>query len=441
MTNQYSPAEIRINRRHAIRVGGLSVLGLGLSDYFSLQRLQASANQAKAKSCILIWLEGGPSHLEMFDPKPDAPIEVRGPMESIATSITGIRINECMQQTSQLMEDLAIIRSVTSPLGEHNFGTHYLMTGYKPTPALEYPYIGSVIAQTSQQDTVLPPNIAIPRFTNNISGNGFLPSAAQPFSIGGNPQRQDFKVRDLDFYNGLNIPRIDRRRKIVAAFDQFTAQRDLSSDANDSDLERAFNLLSSEQAKAAFNLSEESAETRNRYGMGDPVGQSCLLARRLIQRGVPFVTVNNAGWDTHANIDNLKKRYATDRNAKLPSFDRALAALITDLKQSGMLSETLVVVMGEFGRTPKVNPNGGRDHWPRVFSIAMAGGGIRGGQIYGTSNPLGEFPKDHPVTPADITSTIFTLLGIDPSYELHTIDGRPVRVAPDHANVIRPLIG
>jgi len=389
----------------------------------------------------LLWLEGGPSHLEMFDPKPDAPVEVRGPMDSIATTIPGVRLNECLSQTANAMEDVALIRSVTSPLGEHNFGTHYLLTGYQPTPALEYPAICSTVAQVRKQQGVLPPNIAIPRFSNNISGNGFLSASTQPFAVGGNPQRPDFKVRDLNYYPGLNLSRIDRRKKLVNAFDQFTSNGDASLNGLDPDLERAFNLLTSDNAKAAFNLKDEPQHIRNRYGMSDPIGQSCLLARRLVQRGVPFVTVNSPGWDTHNNIDTLKKRYSTDRNAKLPSFDRAFSALIMDLKDKGMLQDTLVLVMGEFGRTPKVNSNGGRDHWPRVFSIAMAGGGVSGGQVYGNSNALGEFPLDNPVTPADITATVLSLLGVDPAHELHTTDGRPVRVTPDTAQVIKPLLG
>ena len=419
-------------------LAGLTAIGLDLPKLLAVRAANASAQE---KRCILLWLEGGPSHLEMFDPKPDAPAEVRGPMDSVATTIPGVRLNECLSQTADIMQDVALVRSVTSPLGEHNFGTHYLLTGYQPTPALEYPAICSTVAQVRKQQGILPPNIAIPRFSNNIRGNGFLPASTQPFAVGGNPQRPDFKVRDLDYYPGLNLSRVDRRKKLVNAFDQFTSEEDASLSGLDPDLERAFNLLTSDNAKTAFNLKDEPQEIRNRYGMSDPIGQSCLLARRLVQRGVPFVTVNSPGWDTHNNIDTLKKRYATDRNAKLPSFDRAFSALITDLKNKGMLQDTLVLVMGEFGRTPKVNANGGRDHWPRVFSIAMAGGGVAGGQVYGNSNALGEFPQDNPVTPADIAATVFTLLGIDPAHELHTSDGRPVRVTPDNAQVIKPLIG
>ena len=436
-----------ISRRDIIRIGGLSALGLGLGDLFGLQaRAGENAPKAKARSCILVWLDGGPSHLEMFDPKPTAPEEVRGPLGTIETNVNGIRVNECLERTATVMDKLAIVRSMTSPLGEHNFGTHYMMTGYKPTPALEYPTMGATLASVRNMESVLPPHISVPAFSvggGQLSGNGFLPSATAPFSVGGNPQRPNFQVRDLDFYKGLDLSRLDRRRQIVNAFDEFSRAKDASgSSVENKDLERAYNLIASKEAKAAFNLGEESSAVRNRYGFGggNGIGQSCLMARRLVERGVPFVTVNSNGWDTHQNIKNLKERYPGDRNAHLPSFDRAISALIGDLADRRMLDETLVVVMGEFGRTPKINSNGGRDHWPNVFSVALAGGGIKGGQIIGSSDTLGEYPKDNPVTPSDLAATIYTLLGVDPAGELHTSDGRPVRIATDDASVVDALL-
>ena len=439
-----------VTRRDVIRVGGLSALGIGLGSFVHIQRSAAGSEASlpkKAKSCIVIWLDGGPSHLESFDPKPDAPEEVRGPLGTIATNLTGIRIGECLEKTATMLDKIAIIRSMTSPLGEHNFGTHYLMTGYKPTPALVYPTYGATLAHIRSQVGVLPPNIAIPNFKSstgnqNSHGNGYLPIATAPFSVGGNPDRSDFKVRDLDFYQGLDIERLDRRRQIVNAFDEFSRAKDASATASDPNLERAYNLIASNKAKSAFNLSEEPDDVRARYGKGggNGIGQSCLLARRLVERGVPFVSVNSSGWDSHVDILKLKERYPNDRNAHLPSLDRAFTALIEDLSDRGMLDETLVVVMGEFGRTPKINTRGGRDHWPNVFSVALAGGGIRGGQVIGSSDALGEYPKDQPTTPSDLAATIYTLLGIDPAHELHTGDGRPVRVSPDGSKVIRDLI-
>lgn len=443
-----------ISRRDFLRVGGLAALGLGLGDFFHLQRAFAgnSTLTAKAKSCILIWLDGGPSHLETFDPKPDAPQEVRGPLKTIPTNVTGVHISECLERTASIMDQIAIIRSMTSPLGEHSLGTQYLMTGYKPTPALEYPTFGATVAYVRSQNSqnisgdalsALPPNIAVPNFTGQLSGNGYLPSATRQFSVGGDAKRSDFKVRDLDFYQGIDIDRLSRRRQFVNALNEFSSAKDAgATTVSDPELERAYNLITSPEAKAAFTLSEEPQEIRQRYGTGgvNGIGLSCLLARRLVERGVPFVTVNHTGWDTHQDIFKLKERYPTDRNAHLPSLDRALSALIQDLTDRRMLDETLVVVMGEFGRTPKINSQGGRDHWPNVFSVMLAGGGVQGGQIIGSSDALGEFPKERPVTPSDLSATIYTLLGIDPSLELHTSDGRPVRVAPDGAKVVSELI-
>ncbi|MCR9296659.1 MAG: DUF1501 domain-containing protein [bacterium] len=445
-------------RRDVMRVGGLTAMGLGLGSFLRLQRLQAEVNPptgslplAKAKSCILIWLDGGPSHLETFDPKPEAPLEVRGPLQSIPTAVPGIRISECLPKTAEMLNHFAVVRSMTSPLGEHNFGTHYLMTGYKPTPVLEYPTFGSTLThvrglQPEAESSVLPPNIAVPSFSvggSRLSGAGYLPSVTRPFSVGSDPARADFQVQDLDFYQGLDLNRLDRRRRFVDAMDRFSQAADAGhSFSADPDLERAYNLIASPAAKQAFDLAQEPSAVRARYG-SKTIGQSCLLARRLVERGVPFVTVNDRGWDTHENLNTrLKLGYdgAKVDVGLVPSLDRALSTLVQDLEERGMLQETLVVVMGEFGRTPKLNTRGGRDHWPRVFSVALAGGGILGGQVFGSSDSVGESPRDNPVTPSDLAATIYTLLGIDPQLELQTQDGRPVRVAPYEAQVIDGLI-
>jgi len=435
-------------RRDLIRVGGLTALGLGLGDYLRHQRLAAAEAPmlVRAKSCILIWLDGGPSHLETFDPKPDAPAEVRGPLGTIATALPGVRLSEGLPRTAALLNRMTIIRSMTSPLGEHNFGTHYLMTGYKPTPVLEYPAFGSVVSHLRRASAVLPSNIAVPNFRvggSQLTGGGYLPSATQPFSVGGDPSRPNFSVRDLDFYQGLDLTRLDRRRQFVSAMNAFDhSVTKAAADGTDPDLERAFRLITSEDSKRAFKLSEEPAKVRQQYG-GKSIGQSCLLARRLIERGVPFVTVNDRGWDTHENLQTrLKDGYAGAKVGVglVPSLDLALSALLRDLEERGMLDETLVVVMGEFGRTPKLNTRGGRDHWPRVFSVVMAGGGVAAGQVIGSSDAVGESPRNRPVTPADLAATIYTLLGIDPKRELQTRDGRPVRVAPYEAKVVSELI-
>ncbi len=454
-TRSIATSASHYSRRDSLRLGALTAFGLGLGDLLRLRSAaadeQGTLHRSTAKSCILIWLDGGPSHLETFDPKPDAPSEIRGPLVSISTKIAGVRLSECLPLTAGMIDKVAIIRSMTSPLGEHNFGTHYLLTGYQPSPALEYPAIASVLAHTQSVarnllTNVLPPNIAVPDFRvggGGLTGNGYLPSATRPFAVGGDPASATFKVSDLDCYHGLDLSRIDRRRQFVQTLDEFSRGLEHSSaDSGESDLQRAFDLIANPHAKRAFDLEDEPAEVRRRYGT-KTIGQSCLLARRLVERGVPFVTVNNRGWDTHNDLQTrLKDGYTGAKVGVglIPSLDLALSALVHDLQDRRMLDETLIVVMGEFGRTPKLNTSAGRDHWPRVFSTLLAGGGVAGGQVIGSSDGVGESPKDRPITPSDLAATIYKLLGIAADAQLHTSDGRPVRIAPPQAEVIGELI-
>jgi hypothetical protein len=434
-----------LSRRDFVRIGGLSALGLSLPALLQLRSAQgAETKLAKAKSCIVIWLDGGPSHLETFDLKPDAPAEVRGPSACIPTAVDGIRICEHLPKLAERMKQAAIIRSMTSPLGEHNLGTHYLLTGYAPTPAIEYPAIGCVVGHLCGEGAVLPPHIAIPDFRvggRNLSGNGYLPASARPFSLNSDPARPDFQVPDLDFYPGTAADRIDRRRDYLAALDRLSREAD-SKESPPKQFEQAYRLLTSTSAKRAFNLNEEKPETRAAYGPRS-IGQSCLLARRLVEQGVPFVTVNNPGWDTHQNLDTQLRAGYTGAKVGvglIPSLDLAISALMDDLQDRGLLKSTLIVVMGEFGRTPKLNTSAGRDHWPRVFSVLLAGGGIQGGQVIGSSDKTGESPHEQPATPADLAATMFKLLGLDPQLTLQTADGRPIHLSRD-GRVIQKLVG
>ncbi len=427
-------------RRDVLTVGSLTTLGLSLPGWFRHQSLKGAEGNSPARtlrSCILIWLDGGPSHLETFDPKPDAPREVRGPFGTISSAVPGVAVCELLPQTAARMNDLAIVRSVTSPLGEHNFGTQYMLTGYRPTPVIEYPTYGAVLSHLQTQKPVLPHFIAMPDFRvggGRLSGQGFLPATAAPFSIGGDPARADFEVRDLEFAPGLSAARIRRRQEFVSELDRWNRSlNETKSPPESSEFEQAFRLVNSPDAKRAFDLKEEPPAVRDRYGR-KTIGQSCLLARRLIERGVPFVTVNNRGWDTHQDLVTRLKDGFTGAKVPvglIPSLDTALAALLEDLKARELLQSTLVLVMGEFGRTPKLNTSAGRDHWPRVFSVLLAGGGVRGGQVIGASDKTGESPKNRPVTPADLAHTIYHLLGIDPEREFHTPDGRPIRINRD----------
>lgn len=421
----------RMARRDSIQAGLLSWLGLSVSASRSLSGDGLSPRLASAKSCILLWLDGGPTHLETFDLKPDAPREIRGPFSPIATSVPGLHLSELLPQTALQARHLAVIRSMTSPLGEHGLANQYLMTGYQPSPVLEYPEFGSVVARLRPGTGLLPPFIAIPE--GNAGSSGFLDRTYQPFATGGDPSKVDFQVRDLSLFAEVDESRLHRRREFVRAFDQ---ARDPSSEAfggrpgSDVAFDQACRMLLSPEATQAFDLTRESDEVRARYGPR-MFGQSCLLARRLVERGVPFVTVTNAGWDTHDNLVLPLKDGFTGAKVGvglIPVFDTAYSALISDLSERGLLHETLVIAMGEFGRTPKLNSRGGRDHWPRVFSVALAGAGIPGGQVIGASDRIGESPTDDPVTPSDLAASIYTLLGIDPAHEFLTADGRPVRV-------------
>lgn len=424
-------------RRDFLRVGGLTAFGLGTGGWLPAWGAEPDGSKrARKKSCILIWLDGGPSHLETFDLKPEAPREVRGPFQPISTQVPGIGICELMPQTAKRMQHVAVIRSMTSPLGEHNFGTHYLMTGYKPTPVLEYPAIGSVVAACQDGAGTLPHHIAVPEFRvggGRFRGNGYLPPTTAPFSVGGDPAKPGFAVRDLDFYPDIDGRRLDRRRRFLAAFDRFHRDTETSDPPENPAFEQAYRMITAKETREAFDLSREPDSLRTRYGRRT-IGQSCLLARRLIERGVPFVTVNNTGWDTHQDMyTRLKEGFTGARIpvGLIPSLDLAFSALIDDLRDRGLWEDTLIVVMGEFGRTPKLNTSGGRDHWPRVFSVALAGGPVVGGQAIGKSDDVGESPVDRAVTPADLAATVYTLLGIDPHGEFHTADGRPVAISRD----------
>ena len=429
-----------VRRRDVLRIGSLTGLGLSLVDLFRAHANAIEPRRVRAKSCILLWLDGGPSHLESFDLKPSAPAEVRGPFQPINTNVAGIQISELLPETAKVTDKLAIVRSMTSPLGEHGIANQYMLTGYKPTPVLQYPSYGSVVSHLRPGQPVLPPYIAIPE--SRSAGSGFLGRQFEPFVVGGDPSKPDFKVHDLDFFPGIDEARLRRRRAYLNEFDASQANFESRDLPTDSSFDRAYRLITSSESKGAFDLAQEPEKVRARYGPR-MFGQSCLLARRLVERGVPFVSVINTGWDTHEGLVlQLKLGYSGAKVGVglLPTFDLGFAALIADLSERGMLDETLVVAMGEFGRTPKLNIRGGRDHWPRVFSVVLAGGGIPGGQVIGASDRVGESPKDDPITPSDLARSIYTLLGIDPDQELHTADGRPVAVNQG-GRVIRQIVG
>jgi uncharacterized protein (DUF1501 family) len=420
-----------VSRRDFLHLGALTSFGLTLPGLLRMQAAAAETGKgaARAKSCILIWLDGGPSHLDMFDLKPGAPSEVRSQFKPIKTAVPGVEICEHLPRTAAVMKDVALIRSLTHELGNHDTGTRFLLTGHRPTPALEHPSLGSLVAQAAGAGGTMPPYVAIPHDgvggESNAARAGWLPGAFAAFSTGRDPSRVD----GLQLPEGVSFERNAQRQAMLAKMDALSRGLDQGAATGNRDAfyEQAWRLLSSPEARAAFDLSRESPQTRERYGPS-AVGAGCLLARRLVEAGSRFVTVVDPGWDMHQQIFRELPDSRFPGSGKLPSLDRAYAALLTDLRERGLLESTLVVLMGEFGRTPKLNSIGGRDHWPRAGSVLMAGGGVRGGQVIGATNDFGEFPVDRPVGPPDLAFSILKLLGVDPTKELTTPSGRPIKM-------------
>jgi hypothetical protein len=434
-------------RREWLRAGGLSALGLALPGLLRLRAAPANKdrggigrNLPRAKSCIVVFLFGAPAHQDVWDLKPDAPREVRGEFRPVATSVAGIRVGEHIPLVARQAHRLAIVRSVSHPDNTHTVAMHYMLTGHrhaqpstnpqnKPT---DFPTFGAVMQRLRPGRGALPSGISLNAPANQVSaGNhifpgffaGFLGSAYDPLFIAADPSRADF--RPFPSADGPEAGRLLRRRGLLSAVDR--QQRHLARTAAGGTLDahaaRAFDLVTSPAARQAFDLSREGERLRDRYGR-TAFGQGLLLARRLVEAGVGLVTVNwardDAFWDTHANNFKLLK------DTLLPPFDRGFSALLEDLHQRGLLDETLVVCLGEFGRTPKINSQAGRDHWAACNSVVLAGGGIRGGQVYGASDRIAAFPATAPVGPADLSATIYDSLGIDPRLTVHDHLGRPL---------------
>jgi hypothetical protein len=417
------------SRRALLRAGVIGAFGLGLDDLFRLRALAAArASDSRVKNCILIWLAGGPSHIDTFDPKPDATPDVRGEFKPIDTSVPGLQISEVFPNLAKVMDRVSLIRGVTSPEADHDRAAHHLLTGYRPMPALVYPSYGSVVAKMREEKRgALPPYVAVPD-PPIFSSSGYLTPAYDPFAVLNDPNLSTFRVRDLTPPDRLTLDRLRRRKEMVRSLDGFardvsetplTASRDQFSD-------QAYALLTSTAAQAAFNMGNEPDELRERYGR-TTVGQACLLARRLVESGVSFVTVNDRGqaqlgWDTH--IQN----FPTIKNTLAPPLDKGVSALITDLDERGLLETTLVIMMGEFGRTPKINKMAGRDHHGRANCAILAGAGIPRGLVLGRTDSKADAPFDNPVTPADLAATLYLALGIDPEHKFESPDGRPLRL-------------
>lgn len=413
------------HRRDVLKIGALGVVGgLSMTDLFALQA-RAAAKQdggsasTPTESVILIWQGGGPSHIDTWDPKPEAPAEIRGTFDAIETSVPGVQVSEHLPNLAKVADKYAIIRSITTNEAAHERGTHYMLTGFTPLPGFQVPGYGAVASKFRGARSALPPYIAIPSALDYGGTAGFLGAALNPFSPSGDPASPNFSVRDLDLPGGITPERAEGRRSLRQAIDSEFTKFEKGSDsirATGEFYNRAYTLLSSSEARAAFDLKKEPDAVRDSYGR-NRFGQSCLLARRLVETGVRFITVSIGGWDTHYNGfralgDNL-----------LPMYDKTVAALISDLDLRGLLKNTMVISMGEFGRTPIVNRDGGRDHYARVFSMLMAGGGLRGGQVIGASDPRGMEVAARPVRPEDVAATIYKQLGIDYTQSIESPEG------------------
>jgi uncharacterized protein (DUF1501 family) len=418
-----------VSRRSFIRLGGLAAFGLGLPQFLRAKDT-AGLNPAarKAKKCILLWMQGGPSHIDTFDPKPDAPAEVRGEFGTVPTALPGVRFADVAPLLAKSADRLTIIRGHDPKNGSHGTADHLMMSGHKFNASLPFPCFGSVVAKERGYVDGMLPFVQLGRaidrrFNGGIAG--FLGDQYNPFEVPDDPSSPAFKVRDLAVGTEADRKRLDRRYTMLADLENYqkAAEEPGVVKARDEFYEKAHDIITGPAAKKAFDLSQESGKTRERFGKNS-LGQGCLLARRLVEAGVQFVTVTDGGWDTHTNnFKSLKDRL-------MPRVDAALSALIDDLAVRGLLDETLVVWFGDFGRTPKVNPTAGRDHWSTAGVALMAGGGLKVGQVVGRTNALAEVVTDNPVSPADIAATIYTVLGVNLHTWYKAQDGRPIELCP-----------
>lgn len=416
-----------ISRRNCIQLGLGGLLMGGLSGALQARALSQEKSNAVAKSCILIWMDGGPTHYETFDPKPDAPVEIRGDFEAIPTSVSGIQYSEHMKRLAAIADKCAVIRSIRHDQGNHGAGNHYMMTGAPPRIPVGcgafvsfHPSLGSVVAKEIGAPHGLPAYFSLPSMTRS-GGPNFLGAKYAPFVVNEDPNSKYFRVRDVSLPQGLAEGRFSNRKDLRSDLDKLARMRDEAAAdpvlATDEFVNQGYELIASAQAQAAFDIHSESEEVREKYGRNS-FGQRCLLARRLVEAGVPFITLNDGGWDHHTDLFNaLKKR--------LPPFEASIAALIEDLDQRGLLESTMVIALGEFGRTPKINKDAGRDHWSNAMSVLFAGGKTPGGQVIGATDRNGYAAIDRVLAPENFVSTIYRKLGINPDKIYVGADGRP----------------
>jgi hypothetical protein len=440
------------SRRDFLHAGALSMLGLSLPQFFSL-KAQGAVDPSKDMNCIMLFLLGGPSQLDTWDMKPGAPAEIRGPYKPIKTNVPGIEISEIFPRMATQCDKVAFVHGCYhTAAAVHDTGHQMMQTGRLFQGGIEQPHIGCVLQKLKSGRGDAPAHVLLPRPMGNTGGNmphgqnaGYLGKKFDPFVLNSDPSAPDFKVPDLLPPDYISAMRTDRRRKLRDMVDGAVKDLEVSQDARlmNDNFHQAYTLMSSAKMREAFDLSKESDAMRDRYGR-TRFGQSCLLARRMIERGVRFVTINmfetvfnEITWDIHGSAPFSPIQCYRDSVG--PMFDHAYATLLEDLAQRGLLANTLVMTTGEFGRTPKINPAGGRDHWPQCWTMLFAGGGVKGGQKVGASDEIGAYPKDRPASPAEVIATAYQALGIDLDTELIANQGRPVKIVDHGVEPIQEL--
>jgi hypothetical protein len=413
-----------VRRRDFLTAGALGAAGLSLGSYLQMAAAGEVA-PARGKAGILVYLTGGPTHMDTFDLKPDAPAEYRGEYNPIDTNVPGVQISEHLPLMAKVADKYTILRGVSHTLAAHELGRQYMNTGNRPLPSLVYPGYGSVVSKEMPAAPSLPAAVAVPNPTHPA---GYLGIQHSPLATGATPRPGvPFAVRGTSLARGLTVTDVDRRQNLLSEVDSFFRGYEEQSEVLsglDRFSQQAYNIMSSKAAREAFDVSREPAEVSASFG-DDAFGQSCLLAMRLVESGVRFVTVSSGGWDTHSNnFISLKERL-------LPSLDRGLAALFSELDRRGLLDSTSVMVTGEFGRTPKINARAGRDHWPRAMFVVMGGGGMKRGQVIGASDDKGMGPANEAITPEQVAASFYASLGIDYHKEYQTNTGRPVMIVRD----------
>jgi hypothetical protein len=438
-----------LSRRSFVKIGVAGMASVSLGDVLRAKEESSRlGHEKKDTSVILIWLDGGPSHMDLYDLKPDSPAEWRGIWRPIRTNVDGIEISELFPLQARVADKFSIVRSLHHGSGDHFTGGHYILTGRggpsgaDTTP--QSPSIGSIVASTvGARRRGMPAYMAVPYAASigirpGYFGASYLGVQHNPFETDGDPNSPGFKVQNISLPSGMTIPRLENRRRLLSAFDQLRRDADASGafEAMDRFQQEAYELVSGPAARQAFDIGSEDPRVRELYGRHG-WGQSTLLARRLVETGSTFVTVHFGGWDHHWDLKAGMEHH-------LPIVDRAVAALFQDLSSRGLLEKVLVVLCGEFSRTPRMNDGSGmgtpgRDHWGNAMFCLLGGGGIQGGRIVGATNHLGEYPKERPVTPTDLHATIYQVLGVDPAVSFLSPSGRPVP-AIDHGSVIEELL-